>query len=134
VVGHVRHDGLDIDPRPQVYFNYLQRAQDRMALVVRGGQDVRGLTAAIVSAIRDVDPEQPVYDVRTMEDVLERSTAQRWLNTVLVSAFAAVALLLASVGVFGVMSYSVARQTREFGVRLALGAERRDVTRMVLRR
>ena len=63
VVGHIRNDGLDVDPRPQAYFNYVQRAQDRMALVVRGTQDMRGLTQAIISAIRDVDPEQPVYDV-----------------------------------------------------------------------
>ena len=134
VVGHVHHDGLDVDPRPQVYFNYLQRAQDRMVLVVRGSQDVRALTPAIVQAIREVDPEQPVYDVRTMEDVVERSTAQRWLNMTLVTTFAVIALLLASVGVYGVIAYGVTRQTREFGIRIALGARPADVTWLVLRR
>ena len=134
VVGHVRHDGLDIDPRPQSYFNYLQRAQDRMVIVVRGSQDVRALTPAILGAIRDIDPEQPVYDVRTMEDVVARSTAQRWLHMTLVTTFSVIALLLASVGVYGVISYGVTRQTRELGIRLALGAQRADVTRMVLRR
>jgi predicted permease len=133
VVGHVRTDGLDVDPRPQVYFNYLQRAQDRMALVVRGSQDVRALTPAILQAIREVDPEQPVYDVRTMDDVVDRSTAQRWLNMALVTAFAAIALFLASVGVYGVIAFGVAGRIREFGIRLALGAERSDVTRLVLR-
>jgi predicted permease len=134
VVGHVRHDGLDIDPRPQVYFNYLQRAQDRMVLVVRSARDVRALAPAIMQAIREVDPEQPVYDVRTMDDVVERSTAQRWLNTMLVTAFASIALLLATVGVYGLIAYGVTRQMREFAIRLALGATRADLTRLVLRR
>jgi putative ABC transport system permease protein len=105
-----------------------------MALVVRGSQDVRALTPAILHAIRDVDPEQPVYDVRTLEDVVERSTAQRWLNMTLVTTFALTALLLASVGVYGVIAYGVTRQTREFGIRLALGARPADVTWLVLRR
>src|SRR5206468_855089 len=69
VVGHIRNDGLDVDPRPQAYFNYLQRAQDRMALVIRGQRDARLLAPAIIQAVREVDPEQPVYDVRTLEDV-----------------------------------------------------------------
>lgn len=134
VVGHIRHDGLDVDPRPQVYFNYLQRAQDRMALVVKSREDVRALAVPIVEAIRSLDPEQPVYDVRTMDEVLNRTTTQRWLNATLVTAFALLALLLASVGLYGVVIYGVTRQTREFGVRLALGAQRSDITRLVLGR
>jgi predicted permease len=132
VVGHIRHDGLDVDPRPQVYFNYLQRAQDRMALVVRTDQDPRRLIPAALDAIRSVDSEQPVYDVRTMEDVVERSTAQRWLNMVMLTVFAAIALLLASVGVYGVVAYGVSERRREFGIRLALGAERAAVARLVV--
>ena len=89
---------------------------------------------AILTAIREVDAEQPVYDVRTMEDVVARSTAQRWLSMMLVTTFAVIALLLASVGVYGVISYGVTRQTREFGIRLALGAARSDIARLVLRR
>src|SRR5262249_41211491 len=96
VVRHIRHEGLDVDPRPQVYFNYLQRPQDRMVLIVRAVSNVRALIPAIMQAIRDVDPEQPVYDVRTMSEVVERSTAQRWLNTTLVTVFAALSFLLAS--------------------------------------
>ncbi len=133
VVGHIRHDGLDVDPRPQVYFNYLQRAQDRMALVVRSNQNPRALISAILQAIRSVDPEQPVYDIRTMEDVVERSTAQRWLNMMLVTIFAAISLMLASVGVYGVVAYGVSQRRREFGIRLALGAERSAVARLVVR-
>ena len=72
VVGHVRNDGLDVDPRPQVYFNYRQRAQDRMALVVRGQQNVRLLTPAILQAVRDVDPEQPVMCSRASFQILTK--------------------------------------------------------------
>jgi hypothetical protein len=134
VVGHIRHDGLDVDPRPQVYFNYLQCAQDRMALVVRGAQDVRALTGPFLQAIREVDPEQPVYEVRTLEEIVDRSTAQRGLNSTLVTAFAAIALMLASAGVYGVMAYGVTRQRHEFGVRLAIGAARSSDAVTVVRR
>ncbi len=134
VVGHIRHDGLDVDPRRQVYFSHAQRAQDRMAMVVRGNQDVRGLRAAILHAIREVDPEQPVYDVKTLDEVLNQSIVRRWLNMILVTAFAIIALALASIGVYGVMAYGVTTQRREFGIRLALGARSVDITRLVLRR
>jgi predicted permease len=132
VVGHVRHDGLDVDPRPQVYWNYHQRTQDRAVLVVRGRQDPSALAPAVLAAIRKVDPEQAAYDVRPMEAVLERSLAQRWLNATLLGVFAGMALLLASVGVYGVIAFGVARRTREFGIRLALGAERSQVARLVV--
>jgi putative ABC transport system permease protein len=132
VVGHVRHDGLDVDRRPQVYWNHLQRAQDRMVLVVRAATDLRSLTPAVLQAIRSVDPEQPVYDVRTMDEVVERSLGERWLSTALLGAFAGISLLLSSVGVYGVVAYGVTTRVREFGIRLALGAERGAVTRLVL--
>ena len=131
VVGHVRHDALDQDLRPQVYWPYRQRAQDRMVLVVRG-DDARSLGSLVAGAVRSVDPEQPLYDVRTMDEVVERSLAQRWLNTALLAAFAAASLLLASVGVYGVVAFGVARRLREFGIRIALGAGRADLTRLVL--
>jgi predicted permease len=133
VVGHIHHDGLDSDPRPQVYFNYLQRAQDRMAMVVLSDTDTRPLRPAILQAIRTVDPDQPVYDVRLLEAVVDQSVAQRWLNMVLVTAFAILALALASIGVYGVIAYGVANRRREFGIRLALGARRGDILRLVVR-
>jgi putative ABC transport system permease protein len=132
VVGHVTHDGVDLDTRAQVYVNYEQRAQDRMALVVRAGRNVGALAPSVIHAIHEIDPEQPVYDVRTMTDVVERSLGQRWMNMVLVGTFAVVALALCAIGVYGVMAFGVTRRRREFGIRLALGAGRRGITASVV--
>jgi len=134
VVGHIRHDRLDEDTRPQVYFPYKQRTQDRMALAVRTRTDPAAVGGALVSAIRSVDAEQPVYDARTLEAVVDRSVAQRWLQTVLLGSFAIIAVLLASIGVYGVIAYTVGQRRREFGIRLALGASRAAIVGLVMRR
>jgi len=133
VVGHIRHDSLDADPRAQAYWSFKQMPMDRMALVVRAERNAAALTSSVVGAIHEIDPEQPVYDVRTMAEWVDRSLGQRWMNMTLVGAFAAVALTLCSIGVYGVIAFGVARQRREFGIRLALGASRRGIATAVVR-
>jgi len=133
VVGHIRHDGLDVDTRAQAYWPATQMGQDRMALVVRTGQNASAIAASVVRAIHEIDPEQPVYDVRTMDEWVHRSLAQRWMNMTLVSTFASVALTLCAIGVYGVIAFGVARQRREFGIRLALGASRSGIATTVVK-
>jgi ABC-type antimicrobial peptide transport system permease subunit len=103
-----------------------------MVLAVRGEIPPTALIAPVVRAIRSIDPEQSVYNVRTMDEIVDRSLAQRRLTTLLMAGFGGLALLLATVGIYGVVAYGVTQRLREFGIRLALGATGRDVTRLVV--
>jgi predicted permease len=134
VVGTVHHDGLDVEPRGTLYLPLAQRPTASAFAVVHGDGDgdALALLPPIRAAVAAIDPALPIYDVRPLDDRLAASLGRRRAATWLVGVFAALALVLVLVGVYGVMSYDVSQRAREIGIRLALGADRSAVMRMVV--
>jgi putative ABC transport system permease protein len=132
VVSDVKHHGLDSTPRPTIYWPHPELVYNSMTLVVRSKADPVRLTSSIRAIVQSIDPDLPISEVRTMEQRMSDSVAQARFNTLLLGIFSAVALLLAVIGIYGVMSATIAERTHEIGIRVALGAMPRDIWRQTL--
>jgi putative ABC transport system permease protein len=139
VVGDVRHIGLDAGTDPEIYYHYLQIPPEAMnlaegtsALVIRTNADPAGMTSSVRRELRALDASLPVFHVQTMQDLLYGSVAQPRFRTFLISMFAGLALVLASLGLYGVVAYSVSQRTTELGIRLALGAQPGSILKLVV--
>jgi putative ABC transport system permease protein len=132
VVADVKHQTLQGAAQPEIYFAQSQMPMPAMTVVVRTAGDPRALQRAVRGVVRALDKNAPVYTVRTVEEILDRSVATPRFNTLLSGVFAAVALILTMVGLYGVISCSVSENTQQIGIRIALGAQRSDVLRLIV--
>jgi putative ABC transport system permease protein len=132
VVADVKHRTLQGAPQPEIYFAQSQMPMAAMTAVVRAAGDPRALQRSVRTVVQSLDRNAPVYSVRTVEEILDRSVATPRFNTLLLGLFAAVALILTTVGLYGVISCSVSENTQQIGIRMALGAQRGDVLRLII--
>ena len=133
VVGRVKMESLNQNSdRVQGYYAFNQNPPSGMTVIMKGASDPNQLISSVRAAIKQIDPDQPIYSVRTMDEIRAESVANERLNLTLLSLFAGIALVLAIVGIYGVMSYSVTQRTHEIGIRMAVGARPRDVFTMIL--
>ncbi|HUK89245.1 MAG TPA: FtsX-like permease family protein, partial [Blastocatellia bacterium] len=134
VVGNVRVDDLDVAVRPQAYVPLSQSPSSYMGLVVHGNSSTVDLRPTIRLAVSAIDSQQPIYNVRTLDEILQRSVSQKRFTMLVMAFLAGMAGILAAIGIYGVMSHSVSRRTGEIGIRMALGADPSQVRQMVLGR
>src|SRR5580698_4801053 len=133
VVGDMREDGLDADVAPRIYSALYRGPANEIAIFLRGASEASGLKEAVTGVVQSVDPELQVYGVRTMREMRATSLARRRFSLSLMAVFGALALFLASMGIYGVMAYAVSQRAQEFSIRMALGAQPRDILLIALR-